>query len=972
MRGSHIDISRRKQAEEALWEAMERFQIIFEKSPIAMELYDNDGKALLINQTCIDIFGITDPEAALNFNFFDDPHMPPDIAQKIKNHQTARFVMHHDFDKIKKLGIYNTSKSGSAELDVMIVPLSGDYESTAGFLVNIQDITERKLAENALRESEQQFDLFMQHLPAAVFIKDEQGRMVYANERFAQAAGCKVEDLVGKSTGHMMPPHLERQFKKENQRVFNGETIVTETGYPEKGGITHFINYKFPIHKKGKTRLMGSVSLDITKRKLAEAGLRKSSIIIESTSDAVIATDTQGNITFWNRGAETIYGYRKDEAMGRPIRMLYREEDLHILQSMTARLLEGKNIPGIEVTCVDKYNNDVHILLSLTFIKDDAGNVTELVGITKDITERIKAENALRDSEHQRQKLAMQTEQLSLAAGELLSIEDPQILFTRISKSIVELSDFSRVIISLFKDEPPYREIIGFGGIEEETIDRLREIEMPASWYDGVFERGITIGHFSYYIPHTMKGMLNQEATIYGEGPAPDSENAWHPEDNLFVRMNNEKGKFIGVISVDDSKSGLRPTDEVVRPLEIFASLISQIIILRNEQHKRKELEQQLLQTQKMDALGTLASGIAHDFNNILAAIMGYSELAHDELDPGHPVREDIAEITKAANKAKHLIRQILTFSRKAEGEQRLLSLNRAAKNAGEILKRTLPKMVELDFELEQGLGMIKADPHQIEQVFLNLATNAADAIEGEGKISISTKAIHIDRQVCETCGSVFSGEYLMLSVRDTGSGMSPEIKARIFDPFFTTKDVGKGTGLGLSTVFGIVNAHNGHISCHSMEEVGSNFIIYLPVSNATGPADKISPVTGGPALGGDENILLVDDEQTVRDIANRMLSRQGYGVMQADCGENALSIYQEHSNYIDLVILDLGMPGMGGKACLSELRRIDPQAKVLIASGYIQYENSDELSELGAAGLVAKPYRKNDFLKRVREALDA
>ena len=384
----------------------------------------------------------------------------------------------------------------------------------------------------------------------------------------------------------------------------------------------------------------------------------------------------------------------------------------------------------------------------------------------------------------------------------------------------------------------------------------------------------------------------------------------------------------------------------------------------------QKRQDNLLRQAQKMEALGTLAGGIAHDFNNLLAAIMGYSELAQDDVPKDSSVRQDLAYIIQAANKGKFLIRQILAFSRKVEVDRKPLLLNQAVNDAEIILRRTVPKMVSLELDLDADLRTIRADSAQMEQMVINLVANGADAITVQGQVSITTRNVKKEHQTCELCGQAFWGEYVQLSVKDNGCGMTPEVRARIFEPFFTTKGVGKGTGMGLSTVYGIVNSHGGHISCRSQEGLGTDFNIYLPVLGK-GPLERfLEDPMPKDALAGEGTILVTDDEGNLRDIAQRILSKGGYKVLLADSGEEALKIYEANIGAIDGVILDLGMPGIGGIACLPKILKLDPKAKVLIASGYIDINLGEELTSLGAAGLLSKPYRKNELLKRVREMI--
>ena len=385
----------------------------------------------------------------------------------------------------------------------------------------------------------------------------------------------------------------------------------------------------------------------------------------------------------------------------------------------------------------------------------------------------------------------------------------------------------------------------------------------------------------------------------------------------------------------------------------------------------QKELEDQLRQAQKMEAVGTLAGGIAHDFNNILGAVLGYAELAEIELPEDHPAKEDLQGIAKAAGRAKALIRQILAFSRRGETDKEVLDLNRCIGEATTILERTIPKMIHLALQLADDLKAVKGDAQQLEQVIMNLVGNAADAIDGEGRITIETRNVTVSNETCDFCGEPLSGDFVKIRVSDTGHGMDEKTLINIFDPFFTTKEIGAGTGLGLSTVYGTVKGHGGHVFCSSKPHEGATFSVFLPCFEAAPAAvDLRKPETQRASGKGRETILIVDDEKDIRSISKRILGTNGYGVISAGSGEEALDIFRKSRTPIPLVILDLGMPGMGGRRCLDELKMIDPEVKVLISSGYIQNEYDMNTGLEGAAGFIPKPFKLEEMMATIKEIL--
>ena len=393
--------------------------------------------------------------------------------------------------------------------------------------------------------------------------------------------------------------------------------------------------------------------------------------------------------------------------------------------------------------------------------------------------------------------------------------------------------------------------------------------------------------------------------------------------------------------------------------------------ILYEDITEQKQLEAQYQQSQKMEAVGTLAGGISHDFNNLLQSILGYCQLLLFKKQKEDPEFDKLKEIEKATLRASELTLQLLTFSRKVESKLRPVNLNHQVEHVHKILKRTIPKMIDIELHLEENLKIINADPAQIEQVLMNLAVNARDAIREEGKLIIETENVTLNEEYCKTHLGTHPGEYVLLIVSDTGHGMDKETADHIFEPFFTTKGLGKGTGLGLSMVYGIVNSHGGHIICYSEPEEGTTFKIYLPGIGAeieeqvTEKREEIIPE------GGSEAILLVDDEEFIRDLGEEMLTKFGYRVFTASDGESALKLYQEKKKNISLIILDLIMPGMGGRRCLEEFMKMNPWLKVVIASGYSVNGPAKEILETGAKGFINKPYDVNQMLKIIRKVLD-
>ena len=391
----------------------------------------------------------------------------------------------------------------------------------------------------------------------------------------------------------------------------------------------------------------------------------------------------------------------------------------------------------------------------------------------------------------------------------------------------------------------------------------------------------------------------------------------------------------------------------------------------KQAEEQKKKLETQLLHAQKMEAIGTLAGGIAHDFNNLLQAISGYTQLLLMKKDASDPDFNKLEVIHSSTLRASELTKQLLIFSRKMESKLKPLDLNHEVMQVCKILQRTIPRMITIDLKLSDSLKVINADSAQLEQVLMNLGVNARDAMAEGGTLTFQTENVYLDRGYTTSMLGAAPGEYILLTVTDTGHGMDKETLLHIFEPFYTTKEAGKGTGLGLAIVYGIVQNHGGYIQVDSRLGGGTTFRIYFPVLKTDG-LEKAEAKVRKEAPRGKERILLVDDENTVLDIGQDLLRQHGYETLLANGGEKAIEIYRKEKDRIDLVILDLIMPGMGGQKSFQELVKINPKIKVIISTGASSEEQVLEAFSPHPVGFVSKPYQLNDMLAKVREVLDA
>ena len=450
-----------------------------------------------------------------------------------------------------------------------------------------------------------------------------------------------------------------------------------------------------------------------------------------------------------------------------------------------------------------------------------------------------------------------------------------------------------------------------------------------------------------------------------------------HPDDRALVEEAARDARERGVGRSIQYR--MRHKDGSWRILESGANVVlgpdgqmEKLVVVNRDVTARKQLEEQFRQAQKMEAVGRLSGGVAHDFNNLLGVIIGYAEFLQEGLQAEGPMRNSVDEILKAGKRAASLTRQLLAFSRQQVLDPKVIDLNSAVADMEKLLRRLIGEDIELKTSLASRLGRIRADQGQLEQVIMNLAVNARDAMPQGGKLIITTDDFVMDDSfVRHYAYPVQPGQYVRLTVTDTGIGMDAETKARAFEPFFTTKEKGKGTGLGLATVYGVVKQSGGYIDIETAPGAGTSFKIYLPKVDAEidGQAAPSSGVRR-PA-NGSETILLVEDEESLRTLTRATLELDGYKVLEAKDGLDALAVSRRHDGAIELLLTDVVMPGMGGRPLAQELSRLRPETRVVYMSGYTGQTVGSQGPIDPGSDFLSKPFTREVLTRKIREALD-
>ncbi len=759
----------------------------------------------------------------------------------------------------------------------------------------------------------------------------------------------------------------------------------------------------------------------------AEAEVRRSTemlrAVAEGTTDAVFVKDRAGKYLFFNEAAARFVGRPVSEVLGKDDTALFDPESAARVMARDRRVMESGR-PETDEEHLTAAGVARTYLATKAPYRDDAGNVHGIIGISRDVTERRRLE-AERDQLLARHQL--QIERLPLAyvlhdaelrviewnpaAEALFGYRKDEVLgqdvlpllvppdtlphvgevFERLRAGDMTAHSVNanrtkdgRTILCNWYNTPLTDRTGAFAGVLGLAVDVTRErqseeaLRLRERALESVSQGILIVDALRPDLPIIYANPAFERLTGYTRGEVIGRNGRMlqgrdtDPTALAELRRAVREGRACTVELLNYKKDGTPFWNELsVSPVRDGEGRLTHFVGVQTDVTARRRLEEQYRQSQKMEVVGRLAGGIAHDFNNLLTVINGYGEVVMCALKPGDQTRELVGEMVKAGERAASLTRQLLAFSRQQMMTPRVLNLNTVVTDMEKMLRRVIGEDIDLEARLQPGLNPVKADPGQIEQVILNLAVNARDAMPRGGKLTVETRNVELEGDCAGSSAGLAPGNYVLLAVSDTGVGMPPDVRARVFEPFYTTKGPGKGTGLGLATVHGIISQSGGRVEVYSEPGHGTTFKIYLPRTSGPAPTGKSHAGTQAPAPKGSETVLLAEDEDSVRALSHQILQSSGYNVLVAADGESALRVVEQETGPIHLLVSDVVMPGMGGRQLVERLQDAHPEMRVLYLSGYAD----DAVIRHGVleaeVNFLQKPFSGTALARKVREVLD-
>lgn len=988
--------------------AEERLRVFLDQASDGFFLHDQTGTVLDVNRRACEMLGYTREELiGMSPSIFDLDLDAATITKMNQRLAAGETIISERQHRRKDGTVY--------PIEIRIRPV---WEGGQQFNVAlIQDITERKRVESELRASEARFRIFVDHATDAFFLQAAGGRIVDVNRQACESLGYTREELIGQLPNLFNSDSTPEIMQGLRRRLDKGEIVTFDASHRRKDG-THFpVEVRIrPFTLDGRSYGLSFVR-DITERKQAQEALTLFRTLIDHTNDSIEIVDPEtGRFLDVNERACVTHGYTRSEFLALTLseidpalaqmpwptfRALIRQQNLKTAESLHRRK-DGTLFP-VEITAN-------YIVLDREY----------LVGVSRDITLRKQADAALKESEERYRILYEDNPTMYFtldAAGTVLSVN--RFGAEHLGYTIAELTGQSVLQVFFEEDKAAARQFVNqciehAGEVFHWSLRKVRKdgtllwVEETARAVPSVNQtmvvlivcEDITERKWTEQALIESHNLLN--AIIEGTTDMTFAKD----RQGRYLMINSAGARLMGksvaeIVGKDDyalfppelaqaimekdrqiMATGESQTFEETRSglARIFLTTkavyrdshgnVNGIVGISRDITELKRLEEQFRQSQKMEAVGRLAGGVAHDFNNLLTVINGYSQLVFNRLAVDDPNRPRLAEIQKAGDRAANLTRQLLAFSRKQMLQPRVVNLNMLLTELLKLLQRLIGEDIELALAPADDLGWTKIDPTQFEQAIINLAVNARDAMPQGGQLTITTQNSELDDAYAEHYPEVQAGAYVCVTVSDTGLGMAEATRVRIFEPFFTTKEVGKGTGLGLAMVYGFVKQSGGHIDVFSAIGSGTTFNIYLPRTVETGaviePSLELRDIPKGT-----ETILLVEDEEAVRNLIRAVLQASGYTVLEANDGQQAIELVEQHTGPLHLLLTDLVMPRMSGRQLADQVATLRPNVRVLFISGYTEEAMAHCQLQGVNVFFFPKPFDPSSLAYKVRELLD-
>ena len=1019
--GTIQDVTAQKFAEAALRESQESLLTAERRAKIACWTQTmSDVGSFVASDLAADVLGITVAEMAKNDAEYLQMIHPEDREKAALAYQRAdshrqSYALEYRFIRP------NGSMIWIRDLADFQLDSAGQPTRQIG---TIQDITDQKRVEEALRDSEARLRAFMDHAPAIMYLKDRQGRYQIVNREFERVEGVTAEQVRGRTLHDLKPRKGLAALADQDREVLEtGRASIRELSDHWEGIFKHLIVVKFPVRDAAGNNVgIGCYAQDITERKLAEEALHASEARMQAFVDHapvfISIKDRDCRFLMINRKAAKGLDRPAEEIIGKTITEILPFEGAEHILAMERQVIETGEMVSREVHLPERRPFPWTLEVKFPILNGD-GEAIAVGGVAIDISDRKKAEMALAESEARflsfmdhapfdmyvkdlngryvmvnhgaehswgrprAEILGRSVRELSQSRG-VQEVEDIEREVLRTGNAVAREVHFTDLGAEWthevkFPIKDGSGNITHIGGVAVD-ISNKKQVEFALSESEGRLRRAQQQARLAYWSTDFATATYQWSSgsgPIYGmnDDDMPANEGAYekfiHPDDRervrrLYDQVRNNLDSYsleYRLLRADGSIAWVRELGDVEYDADgrrvAVQGTLQDITVRRN-------LEEQLQQSQKMEAVGQLTGGIAHDFNNLLAIILGNLDLLNEQKDMAFSTRRKIETSIKAGLRAADLTHRLLAFARRQTLIPKLIDINELIRSMAPLLQRPLGPKIAITFNLAPDIWSAEVDPSQLEMALLNLTLNARDAMADGGSLTIGTGNMTVAPEQAVATGSVPAGDHIVISVADIGTGMSDEVKARAFDPFFTTKGVGKGTGLGLSMVYGFVKQSGGHVQIESRPGAGTTVTIYL--ARAVRSADTAAAVEGAPiAAGQQETVLLVEDEMDVRSLAEAYLEMFGYLVISAADGPTALAALDANAK-IDLLLTDIILPGaMDGIAIAAHVRATRPDVKIVYISGYAP----DPAMLLPDTDLIKKPFLRADFSRVVREALD-